>query len=114
MPIQVSIRLRSTLIYFDTRKRARTDKILSAGFSEAPTSVEEQLRHFEFLATRLSLRLTRANKSREPKYARREYSRSRTLPSTNTRAGHKPDHTIRFPRRGKRQGADWIATRKTT
>ncbi|KAJ5978238.1 hypothetical protein N7501_001580 [Penicillium viridicatum] len=85
---------------------ARTDKILSAGFSEAPTSVEEQLRHFEFLATRLSSRLTRANKSREPKYARREYSRSRTLPSTNTRAGHKPDHTIPSTRQTTRRRLD--------
>lgn len=78
--------------------------------------MEKQLRHFEFPTTQLSVRLTRAKKSRKLKDPRLKHSRSRILPSTDTRATDGPDHDSfeeandKAPtglRPGKRRGFAW-------
>jgi hypothetical protein len=75
-----------------------------------------QLRHFEFPTTRLSVRLTRAKKSRKLKDPRLKHSRSRTLPSADTRATDGPHHgsfkeandkARTGLRPGKRRGFPW-------
>jgi hypothetical protein len=107
-------RLQASITLIQPTVSARTDKTLSAGFSEA--SVEEELRHFEFPTTRLSVRLTRAKKSRKLKDPRLKHSRSRTLPSADTRATDGPHHgsfkeandkARTGLRPGKRRGFPW-------